>query len=88
MMLCKLNPFNGLRGVVSQKVDLFLTTAMRTSNPTFVYTDLHISTRIQDKIKILRYFIQTSGEDEISLNEVREWLVQFTSESSGILSAV
>jgi hypothetical protein len=29
--------FNGLHGVISQKLELFITTAVRTSNPAILY---------------------------------------------------
>jgi hypothetical protein len=52
-MLCKPNPFNGLHDIISQKIDLFITSAMRTSNPILVCINLCTTVRIQDKIKML-----------------------------------
>jgi hypothetical protein len=30
--------FNGLHGIISQKIELFISTAVRTSNPIYTYT--------------------------------------------------
>jgi hypothetical protein len=32
--------FNGIHGVISQEIELFITTAVRTSNPTEIYLDV------------------------------------------------
>jgi hypothetical protein len=34
--------FNGLQDVTFQKLELFMTTAVRTSNPTFIYLYFHV----------------------------------------------
>jgi hypothetical protein len=33
--------FNGLHGIISQKIELFITTAVRTSSPTIIISDFY-----------------------------------------------
>jgi hypothetical protein len=44
--------FNGLHGVISQKLELFITAAVRTSNPTSMHTYTALKCVIETKNRI------------------------------------
>jgi hypothetical protein len=59
--------FNGLHGVISQEIELFITTAVRTSDPTFVLnilgSDIHknlVISSASDTFATKKYILSTS----------------------------
>jgi hypothetical protein len=64
-------PFNGLLGVISQKIELFITTAVRTSDPTRRYIPEDRRTLHNHRRGNLRSYTRYIPEDRRTLHNHR-----------------